>query len=139
MSGAVKPLERLKESGYRITRLREAMIGELNASKKLLSAGEMIAVLKKKKLAPHKTSVYRELDFLIEQGMVKKVNFGDKEDRFEFALMPHHHHAVCHKCGDVQHIDLEEEVRKMEHRLIRKQFKAERHLVEFFGLCGNCQ
>lgn len=115
------------------------MIGELGTSKKLLSAGEMIEVLKKRKLAFHKTSIYRELDFLIEQGMVKKVNLGDKEDRFEFALMPHHHHAVCHKCGDIQHIDLEEEVRKMEHRLIRQQFKAERHLVEFFGLCRNCQ
>ena len=139
MGNTVSLLQRLRKKGNRLTPLRKAMVGELEAPEGLLSANEIIVLLKKKGLTPHKTSVYRELDFLIEQGLVRKVCLGEKEDRFEPAVTPHHHHAVCQKCGDIEHVDLEADIKKMERRLTRQQFKAENHLVEFFGLCKECQ
>ena len=134
-----KLFEKLKEMGCRLTRLRKALIAELTRSESLLSANEIIKLLKKKNLGPHKTSIYRELDFLIEQRMVSRITLGGKEDRFELAATPHHHHAVCQTCGDIRHVDLEQYVKKMENQLARQQFQVNSHLVEFFGFCKECQ
>lgn len=135
----IKIFEKLKEMGCRLTRLRKALIAELTMSEGLLSANEIIKLLKKKNLGPHKTSIYRELDFLIRQGMVRRITLGGKEDKFEMTAMPHHHHAVCQRCGDIKHVDLEADIKKIERRLTHQQFKAKSHLVEFFGFCKECQ
>ena len=73
------------------------------------------------------------------QGIIRRISLGGKEDRFEMTAMPHHHHAVCRNCGDIKHVDLEQYVKKMESQLARQQFKVKSHLVEFFGLCKECQ
>jgi len=132
-------LQRVKDKGGRLTPLRKAMLGELATSDHLLSVNEMMKRLKGKGLAPHKTSVYREIDFFIGQGLVRRITLGEREDRFEPAGTPHHHHAVCDGCGEIKHVDLEAHIIKMERQLIRQHFQVNSHLVEFFGLCGNCQ
>ena len=139
MSYAVAIIDQLRDKKFRITRLRKALIEELGISKKPLSVEEIIKHLKKKKIAVHKTSVYRQLIFLMEQDEVRKVTFGEKRDRFELTVI-HHHHAVCQKCGEVEDLlYLESTIKQMEQTFLKKQFKVERHLVEFLGLCKKCQ
>jgi Fur family ferric uptake transcriptional regulator len=132
-------LRRVKDNGGRLTPLRKAMLEELGASDRLLSARDMLERLKKRGLSPHKTSIYREIDYFIELGLVRRITLGDREDRFEPAHTPHHHHAICNGCGEIEHIDLEAHIVRMERRLSLRRFRVSDHLVEFFGLCGNCQ
>lgn len=139
MSHIATPINQLRDKKFRITRLRKALIEELGISKKPLSAGEIIVNLKKRKIAIHKTSVYRQLLFLIEQDAVRKITFGEKKDRFELTIQ-HHHHAVCQNCGEAEDLfHMEKKIKQMEQTLSEKQFKVERHLVEFLGLCKKCQ
>lgn len=139
MAGGIDLLQRVKDGGGRLTPLRKAMLLELASSDHLLSVNEMMKRLKGKGLAPHKTSVYREIDFFVEQGLVRRMTLGGREDRFEPAGTPHHHHAVCNGCGEIQHVDLEAHIIRMERQLTRRRFQASSHLVEFFGLCGDCR
>jgi Fe2+ or Zn2+ uptake regulation protein len=139
MSHIITLIDQLRDKNFRITRLRKTLIEELGKSKKPLSAGETIDHLKKMKIIVHKTSIYRELIFLIEQGVVRKITFGEKKDRFELTIM-HHHHAVCQRCGETEDLlHIEKKIKQMEQTLSKKQFKIERHLVEFLGLCKTCQ
>ncbi|HTP41471.1 MAG TPA: transcriptional repressor [Nitrospiria bacterium] len=139
MNAGVDLLQRIKNSGGRMTPLRKAMLGELAASDRLLSVNAMIARLREKGMAPHKTSVYREIAYFIERGLVRRITLGGREDRFEPAHTPHHHHAICNNCGDIAHIDLEAHISRMERQLRRRRFRVSAHLVEFFGLCGDCR
>lgn len=139
MSHVTTLIDQLRDKNFRITRLRKAVIEELGKSKKPLSAGEIIEYLKKQKIVVHKTSIYRELIFLMEHGVVKKITFGEKKDRFELIIM-HHHHAVCQKCGETEDLFyIEKKIKQMEQTLSEKQFKVKHHLVEFLGLCKKCQ
>lgn len=131
--------QKVKAQGGRLTPLRKAMLDEWDASDHLLSANEMMKRLKKKGVAPHKTSIYREIDFLLAQGLVRRITLGGREDRFELAGTPHHHHAVCNDCGEIKHVDFEKHIIKMERQLIRQHFQVNSHLVEFFGLCVDCR
>ncbi|HUJ79220.1 MAG TPA: Fur family transcriptional regulator [Nitrospiria bacterium] len=132
-------LQRVKAGGGRLTRLRKAMLEELGASDGLLSARDMTKRLKTRGMAPHKTSVYREIDFFIRQGLISRIALGDREDRYELARTPHHHHAICEGCGRIEHVDLEAHIVRMERQLSRRRFQVSAHLIEFFGRCGNCR
>ncbi|HZD60664.1 MAG TPA: transcriptional repressor [Anaerolineae bacterium] len=132
-------IEELRGKGFRITKLRKAIIEELDLARKPLSAVEIADLLKDRRLEPHKTSIYRELGFMLEQGIINKLTFGEKQDRFEIAAMDHHHHAVCQNCGQVEDIECTKDIRKIEDALSAKDFKVDYHLIEFFGLCKNCR
>ncbi|MCL5291047.1 MAG: transcriptional repressor [Actinobacteria bacterium] len=129
----------LKDQGFRLTKVRMAIIEELDRAKKPLSAGELIGLLKKRGLGPHKTSVYREIAFMLEQEIINRLSFGERQDRFELAALEHHHHAICKVCGEIEDIACSEGIRQIEEMLGKQKFKVSGHLIEFFGLCTSCQ
>lgn len=131
-------IQQLKDGGHRLTAVRRNIIEALDASRKPVSVGELTDMLKLKGLSPHKTSIYRELNFMIKEDLVIKITFGEKQSRFELAAMEHHHHAVCEQCGAIEDIDCSGGIRDIEKKLGVQNFKVSSHLVEFIGLCEKC-
>lgn len=87
----------------------------------------------------NKTSVYREIDFLLKEGFIKEVDFGDRIKRYELNDLGHHHHLVCLNCKNIQDITLEENLEEEERRIEKlKKFHVAKHNLEFFGLCNKC-
>lgn len=129
----------LKGKGFRLTKVRKAIIEVLDLARKPLSVAELTALLGRRGLMPHKTSIYRELNFMLSEGIVIKITFGEKQDRFELAAMEHHHHAVCEGCGEVEDIDCGDGIRQIEEQLKGQSFRVSTHIIEFFGLCKKCQ
>ncbi|MHB0977505.1 MAG: Fur family transcriptional regulator [Candidatus Aquicultorales bacterium] len=128
----------LKSKGCRLTKLRKAIVFELDNVKKPIAAGELIELLEKRGLKPHKTSVYREIAFMLEQRLLNRLTFGERQDRFELSAHDHHHHAICRGCGSVDDIDCTDGIRQIEEMLGLERFKVSGHLIEFFGLCAAC-
>lgn len=59
------------------------------------------------------TTIYRNLEVFVEDGLVKKLDLGRGESLYEYTKEPHHH-AICDDCGEIIHFDLpEEDVRKL--------------------------
>lgn len=56
-------------------------------------------------------TVYRNLNILVDQGLIHRMTNGAIEDRFEARLSPHYH-ITCGKCGRVV-----EKIRKKQDRL----------------------
>jgi Fur family peroxide stress response transcriptional regulator len=82
-------------------------------------------------------TVYRNLNILIEQGLVRKIDFGSTFDRFDANIDPHYH-FVCEKCGAITDLDLPIDASLNEWVNDKTQFKAKRHRIEFYGLCNRC-
>ena len=135
--------------GYRVTVPRRAIINVLNGAQKLLSAEDIYILVRKVYPNIGFTTVYRTLDLLGQAGLVAKFDFGDGRARYELSPGPggkkHHHHLVCIDCGRVIDYDgFEQEEKefldKVETALSKKfNFKITRHLIQFYGLCGNCR
>ncbi|MBN2402441.1 MAG: transcriptional repressor [Spirochaetes bacterium] len=83
-------------------------------------------------------TVYRNLNILLEQGLIKKIAFGSTFDRFE-ANITDHYHFICDKCNSI--IDLNIPIDKELNKIITKKtnYNIKRHRVEFFGLCEKCK
>lgn len=141
MSVAESVFQFLKEQGIRLTQARRAIISIFAQAESPLSAIELSAKLRELKITADKSTVYRELVFLLEQRIIKELDFLDGKKRYEFALEEshHHHHLVCRECDSVQCIELPNDLCELGEE-IKKQFKfqVEDHVLEFFGKCADC-
>ena len=78
-------------------------------------------------------TVYRNLNLLAEEGLIRKIENSYGSDRFDFQTMPHHH-MFCKTCGDVYDLNLEE-LKYIENQ-IKQAFGFE---VTDFHIEGECQ
>lgn len=128
-------IKRLIASGQRITEIRREIIRILCSADKPMSAAQILASLEGK---VNRTTVYREIWFLKDQGLIAEVSFGEGKTRFELKSDHCHHHLVCDECGEVEDVVLNENSILTQVKKLSK-FQTQRHSIEFFGLCHNCQ
>ncbi|MBI2414164.1 MAG: transcriptional repressor [Deltaproteobacteria bacterium] len=134
-------LAELSKGGFRITRARRSMIEVLLDSRLPLSAEGLIDALLGKKVPANKTTVYRELTFLKEMGIVQEIQFlHERVKRYEVVFGGHHHHLICMGCKRVEDVELEGELEKYEREIMNSRgFKVLNHTLEFMGLCEDCR
>lgn len=131
----------LRTQGHKITKNRTAILEFLASQDKPISADEILVHVQNEHQGVHKTTIYREIFFLLEHNFIKEIEFGDGKKRYEIAInRPHHHHIICVSCGRVEDIPLENEF-KAQQNMIEKttSYKLTSHMLEFFGLCNNCK
>ena len=93
--------------------------------------------VRKKLTRISKATVYKNLRFLSEKGLVKEVNIKGVS-RFEANLIPHHH-IICIGCGKISDYESEE---LTEHSLRIAgeidNFEVETTETNFYGICKDC-
>lgn len=130
-----------RERSLRLTAQRREAFNVLRASKNPLTAYELLALLEAqqgRKLAP--LTVYRALDFWVEQGFVHKI-----ASSHSYAICDHPEdechasmHLVCTACGAGQELSLPDIDKALAHVASRHNFTTQQHIVELQGLCGQC-
>lgn len=133
-------LENLREKGFRLTRVRKALIEIFETLKVPLSVPQLKILLQEQGLTPDKTTLYREISFLMEQNLVVGIELGEGKKRYESAQHGHHHHLVCLRCDNIEDIEVEADLKDEEKRILKlKGFEVQHHALEFFGLCKRCR
>ena len=129
----------LRSAGFRITNAREKLIELFCSAAQPLTVSELLTRLKRHGISPNKTTVYRELEFLVEQKILSEIDLLDRKKRYELLDDGHHHHLLCDKCGKIQCVEMKNDLEHLESRLVREfGFKIKRHVLEFFGNCREC-
>jgi Fe2+ or Zn2+ uptake regulation protein len=114
----------------RLTKKRQAILDVLKQSREALSAAEVHAAVPDVDLA----TVYRNLEHFTSKKVIKKLQLGGKEARYEYQNEPHHH-AVCTECERVVHFTApDEEIKKL---LGVTDFKVEELEVTVRGTCNH--
>lgn len=132
-------IKQLQSKKLRKTRLRMLILEAMFNSARPLSVEDMLNFVTKNKFGSHKTSVYRQLDVLQKEKIVREIQFGESKKRYEIYPEKHHHHFVCTNCGHIEDVDSEKDVDNLEKKITQeKKFKIINHSLEFFGLCNKC-
>ncbi|MCI8633138.1 MAG: transcriptional repressor [Lachnospiraceae bacterium] len=85
-----------------------------------------------------RSTVYRILNQLSQQGEVYKVQMPATADRFDYNKKPHYH-AHCVKCGEVFDIPLER-MNALERKASQiSGFQIMSHSIIFEGICPQCR
>jgi Fur family ferric uptake transcriptional regulator len=132
-------LSSLRDNGFKITNIRKGVVDIFSKADRPLSAGDLFKLLHSKKLNVNKTTVYRELQFLVREHFLTEVYLRPGKTSYESAELMHHHHLVCEVCGKIDKVtnclakQLEDDILK------KKGFRITRHTLEFYGICAACR
>ncbi len=82
-------------------------------------------------------TVYRNLNYLADNNMLKKINVPDGSYRFDGTLS-RHQHLICKKCNKVYDVDITE-LQSVKDRIIKKiGFEIDIDTLAFEGICSEC-
>ena len=130
----------LKNSGYKLTNQRKAILEVLFDHQNILISAEEIYIKTKTIYAQTNFStIYRNLEIFVNLNLIHKTSIHD--EAYSYGLIcqdAHHHHIICKGCGRTEVIDfcpLEEIQKKTPH----KNFALTDHKFELYGYCMNCQ
>ncbi|MFP4153512.1 MAG: Fur family transcriptional regulator [Alkalispirochaeta sp.] len=124
----------------RKSRQRDRILELLKHSRDHLTAHWIFETLRNEFPTVSLGNVYRNLNILVEQGLVNRLAFGSSGDVYEATREPHYH-FVCDVCGTIEDVrvplELQHEVESMigetyGHLVISKS-------VEFHGICRTCR
>ncbi|MGM0369863.1 MAG: Fur family transcriptional regulator [Bacillota bacterium] len=130
--------EKLRTVGIRCTEQRLEILNILIEQTKPLTAKEIYNKLEVAKIKLRLSTIYRTLNKLEENNLVKKLDLNSEEGKFELIGEEHHHHLVCVACNEI--IALDCPLEKFEIELSSETgYKIADHRIKFYGVCPDCQ
>jgi Fur family zinc uptake transcriptional regulator len=125
-----------------LTELRRTVLGLVLQAERPLTAYQLLDRLKEKRRGAVPPTVYRALDFLLENKLIHKI---ERLNAFVPCTEAGHHHAhsaqflICRRCGTVIELEDSAASHALEQAATRAGFKPSSMIVEIEGLCAACQ
>jgi len=128
------------DRSQRLTPMRRKVLEVLASSHKPLGAYEIIGAAAAGGPRPAPITIYRALDFLMENGLVHRI-----ESRNAFLACAHKHDSgavvaflICEVCGDVGEIPGNDIGASLFNAAGEAGFKPKMSVVEITGTCAHC-
>ncbi|MBU0640619.1 MAG: transcriptional repressor [Planctomycetes bacterium] len=122
----------------RNTRQRQVVWGELKKLKSHPTASELYDIARQRLPRISLGTVYRNLELLVENGAVRKLEVGGGEARFD-ADMGEHCHVRCLRCGRVDDLHDLPGTKLPERFTCSNGYDIIGHRLEFIGYCPECK
>ena len=125
------------DSNMRLTSQRQVILEELKKVKSHPTANEVYDMVRKRLPRIGLGTVYRNLDLLAERGIIKKLEVGGEQKRFDGDISQHYH-IRCVKCNRVEDIFIERDKWLENEAASCCDYKILDHHVQFSGICSKC-
>lgn len=122
---------------YKRSRQREQIYKLLQNTDKHPTANWIYDKLKPKFPNLSMGTVYRNINILLDQELIQKIEAGSSFDRYD-ANTESHYHFLCRKCEAVD--DIPVEIFETLNKEVTQStgYKVENHRLDFYGICPEC-
>ena len=137
----VKQIEEICAArGVRLTTQRKRVFELICASPKASSAYELLEELKQTEPQAKPPTVYRALDFLLEQGFIHRVESTNSYIQCGSCNAHKHysHMLICDKCSNVIELVDDSLVALLVNNAEERGFTITNHVIESHGVCKSC-
>lgn len=128
-----------RERGARLTPQRRTVLELVCEADRPLSAYEILDLMRERVANPAPPTVYRALDFLLDQGLVHKL---ETLHAFVGCSHPEHPHSsqflICADCGEVSELEDDAVSASLGSAASAAGFVPKRRVVEVIGTCARC-
>ena len=126
-------IEALKKEGLRFTEQRKSIWDEITSSDDHREAEDIFLALRKKNINVSRATVYRTIDVLVKNNLVRKLDIGDAPSKYENKIDSHHHdHMICLETGDIIEF-YNEELENLQDEIAKKHgYEVIRHVHQLF-------
>jgi Fur family ferric uptake transcriptional regulator len=133
-------LSRLRPVGGKRSSKRDRILNIFLQQEGHLSADDLFDIVRRDAPGIGRATVYRTLQWMVEAGIARKVDFGEGRSRFEPSFgHPRHFHLICNKChrsSEFLSSDIEALVEEIS--ALRK-FAPTQTVLQVYGTCEDCR
>lgn len=126
--------------GVRFTPIRRRVLELIANTSGGLKAYDLLDLLARDHASARPPTVYRALDFLIDQGLVHRI---ESLNAYVACPCPEHTHRfqllICRECGYVKELHLDDVNDQLTVQARTLGFQVQRQTIELLGLCRKCQ
>lgn len=132
--------QRLRDHGFRITTERSTILRSIFDDPDHFDAEGLLDRLRTSGAAVSRATVYRTLTCLVDAGLLRRYEPGDRGAEYEPTVgKEHHEHMTCVECGTVIEF-VEDEIERLQDIVCRKHgFLPISHTLHIHGVCESCQ
>ena len=133
-------LIRLKPTGGKRSSKREQIVNVFLRQEGHLSADDLVDLIRREDHRISRATVYRTLQWMVDAGIARKVDFGEGRFRFEHSYrQPRHFHLICqtcHRSSEFLSSDIEALIEEV---AAARSFAAAQSVVQIYGTCDECR
>lgn len=140
MPTAFPDFTRLKPEGGKRSSKREQIVNVFLRQEGHLSADDLVDIIRQDDRRISRATVYRTLQWMVDAGIARKVDFGEGRFRFEHSYrQPRHFHLICktcHRSFEFLSSDIEALVEEV---AAARAFAPAQSVVQIYGTCEACR
>lgn len=105
-----------------------------------LSADDLFDLVRREDQRISRATVYRTLQWMVDAGIARKVDFGEGRFRFEHSYRhPRHFHLICKSCNRSSEFLSSDIESLVEEVASARNFSARQSVVQIYGTCEACR
>lgn len=117
---------------------KEMVLKAVRSLKNHATAEEIFELIRKESSIIGKGTLYRNLNILVEDGLISKIEIPDGPDRFDDRLNEHYH-VKCMKCKKLFDVDMDTMPDLISSVKSTSGIRVLDFDILFRGICSNCQ
>ena len=132
--------ERVRPVGGKRSSKRDFIVTVFLRQEGHLSADDLVDLIRKEDHRISRATVYRTLQWMMDAGVARKVDFGEGRFRFEHSCRhPRHFHLICKTCNQSFEFLSSDIEALMEEVAAARNFTAKQSVVQIYGTCEECR
>jgi Fur family transcriptional regulator, ferric uptake regulator len=133
-------VERVRPAGGKRSSKRDFIVDAFLRQEGHLSADDLVDLIRKEDRGISRATVYRTLQWMMDAGIARKVDFGEGRFRYEHSYRhPRHFHLICKSCNQSFEFLSSDIEALIEEVAAAKKFSAKQSVVQIYGMCEECQ
>jgi Fur family transcriptional regulator, ferric uptake regulator len=140
MATTVPDIDRLRPAGTKRSGKRDQIVNVFLRQEGHLSADDLVDLIRREDHRISRATVYRTLQWMVDAGIARKVDFGEGRFRFEHSYRhPRHFHLICKSCNRSYEFLSSDIEALVEEVATARGFTARQSVVQIYGTCESCR
>ena len=137
---ATEFVEKLRPAGGRRSSKRDSIVNTFLRQEGHISADELVDLIRLQDARISRATIYRTLQWMVDAGIARRVDFGDGHFRFEHSYRhPRHFHLICKSCNQSFEFLSSDIEALIEEVTVARQFVPRQSVLQIYGTCENCR
>jgi Fur family ferric uptake transcriptional regulator len=133
-------IEQLRPAGGKRSSKRDLILNVFLRQEGHLSADDLVDIIRREDQRISRATIYRTLQWMVDAGIARKVDFGEGRFRFEHSYRhPRHFHLICKSCNQSSEFLSSDIESLIEEIAAARNFTARQSVVQIYGECQACR
>lgn len=133
-------IESLRPAGGKRSGKRDLIVNVFLRQEGHLSADDLVDLIRREDHKISRATVYRTLQWMVDAGIARKVDFGEGRFRFEHSYRhPRHFHLICKSCNQSSEFLSSDIEALLEEVAAARNFAARQSVLQIYGTCEACR